>query len=331
MSNRVERLVDRLVKEERLGDLERELLQLRSAGLTREEERAWHHFYGIEAFRKGNRPEAFKRFREAAEKFPDAPEIIFSLGQEHEHRGETAAMIACFAKARFPAVPASYALTQARYAYLWGTPDEGLSYIEPIFQVYFELKIVDDTFLHIRGLPFFSEPWRTFVAFHWLKGDLTPAVERLDECMKQLGDYEFGELADELDGMRKGNFRSLLVRNREMVRWCGTKGLPCGTAAMQNAVLESRELGYEEGIAALDRVTLEPRDFPWLEDVRTAAKAALARRHGKIEEERRFRETFMARQPLLFEPHHAVHYQILEYQEDLKKGYRAARRPPGGT
>ena len=51
----------------------------------------------------------------------------------------------------------NYTLVTARYAYLWGRPDKGAEYLQPIVDAYFDLGIVDDNFLYMRGMPFFSE------------------------------------------------------------------------------------------------------------------------------------------------------------------------------
>ncbi len=89
-------------------------------------------------------------------------------------------MIECFDKAMFPKVPAQYALAEARYAYLWDRTNKGWSYVDSLMPVYFELKILDTTFLHIRGLPFFQEAWAYLAAFSQLDGDF----ERLTAYFK---------------------------------------------------------------------------------------------------------------------------------------------------
>ena len=73
--------------------------------------------------------------------------------------------VACFDKAVFPKAPAVFALAEARYAYLWDRTDKGWSYTEPLMPVYFSLKNLDTTFLHIRGLPFFQQTWSYLAAF----------------------------------------------------------------------------------------------------------------------------------------------------------------------
>ena len=63
-------------------------------------------------------------------------------------------MFACFDGCVFPKVPSSYVLAAARYAYLWGDAERGSKYVAPIADAYFQLGIVDDHFLYVRGLPY---------------------------------------------------------------------------------------------------------------------------------------------------------------------------------
>jgi hypothetical protein len=168
--NRIDELANRLAREGKADQIERELERFDPKELKGPERESWFHLWGITAFRRGDRSTAFARFRAAREACPTSSVIAFSLGQEHEARGEPALMFELFDACRFPKVPASHALVQARYAYLWDDLSRAESYIEPIFEAYWSLGIVDDTFLYIRGLPFFTQTWAYLAAFLELGG-----------------------------------------------------------------------------------------------------------------------------------------------------------------
>ncbi|MBN1855160.1 MAG: hypothetical protein JW829_20685 [Pirellulales bacterium] len=114
--NRIDALANRLQQEGKLDQLESQLDKFDPRSLEEAERESWYHLRGIVPFQQGNRQLAFKRFQEGVRQCPDSGFMIFSLGQEHEFRGETGQMFECFDKALFPKVPAQYALAEARYA-----------------------------------------------------------------------------------------------------------------------------------------------------------------------------------------------------------------------
>src|SRR5205814_2242842 len=117
--NRVEEMFNRLTQAGRAEEIARELDRFDPNRLEGAELESWYHLWGIVAFQKGDHARAFHRFQEGRSACPDSGPIAFSLGQEHEHRGEVEQMLALFDAYRFPKIPAKHALAQARYAYLW--------------------------------------------------------------------------------------------------------------------------------------------------------------------------------------------------------------------
>ena len=115
-------------------------------------------------------------------------------------------MFQLFDEHPFPSLPASYAFAQARYAYLWNDFDRGLSYVKPILKAHFDLNIADDTFLYIRGMPFFGQTWAYFAAFYELKGDLEPAVQLTQDAKRQLIEYDTSHLEKFLIAVRSADF-----------------------------------------------------------------------------------------------------------------------------
>jgi hypothetical protein len=92
-------------------------------------------------------------------------------------------------------------------------------------------------------------------------------------------------------------------------------------ASINSRVADSLQAGRE----ALEAVELTT-DLPWLRDMRTLATVGLADRFG----DRRLRDQavrdFLARQELLFEPHHVFSFGLLDIQEPLREEYQARRR-----
>jgi len=331
--NRVDALIDELIKAHPGKDIadipnaEERLVQLRESALSRTEEIAWYHLYGVLAMRRGDRAEALHRFQVANDRFPDSGEIAFSLGQEYEVRGEPDRMLMLFDTCVFPAIPARYAMAQARYAYLWEAIDRGIRYVEPIFETYLELGIADDTFLYIRGLPFFSEWFDTYACLCRLAGRLDDAETKLKAAAGRLSGYDFGEEFVRLAGMTGRDRQGRLQSARKRLRFTEKHNMPTGMTRMEIAVLEAQQT-HDEAAAKrlLDAVVLTDKDFPWLDDIRVLARWDIADRFGREDEKRTLRDDFFHRQPLMFEPHHLVTFNLIDCQEKLKPEYHSRRR-----
>jgi tetratricopeptide (TPR) repeat protein len=328
--NGIDALANRLQQEGKIDQLESELGKFNPDSLEGAERESWYHLRGIVPFQQGNRPLAFERFQEGVRQCPDSGSMLFSLGQEYEFKGETQQMFECFDKALFPRLPAQYALTQARYAYLWGYTDKGWSYVEPLISVYFDLKILDTTFLHIRGLPFFQETWAYLAAFSQLDGEFGKLTELTIRAEAECHDLDFEYLKAELEGFRSGDFSALKEKLRSSIQESEASKFPCGYQAMRlNVLLAQEAAGPQEAMRLLDSVTLAPNDLPWLDDMRLLAKCEQASKVGNAEHEAEHRAQFMARQPLLFEPDNAIKFNLLRYQESLKDDFKKSRQRDG--
>jgi len=328
--NRIDALANRLQQEGRIDELESELAKFDPTALEGAEKESWYHLRGIEPFRQGNRPLAFERFREGVRQCPDSGWLLFSLGQEHEFMGEIEQMFECFGKAMFPAVPAQCALAEARYAYLWNRTDKGWSYVEPLMPVYFDLKILDTTFLHIRGLPFFEQAWAYLAAFSQLDGDFESLSDLTRRAESKCHDLDFDYLKAELEGVRSGDFSILKEKLRSSIREAESRKLPCGYHAMRLNILLAQETDdAQEAIRILDSVRLADNDFPWVGDMRLLAKCEQAHKRGNGSMETELRTQFLTRQPMLFEPDNAVNFNLLRYQENLKRDFQKTRGRDG--
>lgn len=325
--NRIDALANRLQKEGKLADLEPELLKYDPASLQGAEKESWYHIYGIVSFQAGNRAAAFERFQEGLRQCPDSPVLAFALGQEYEYKAQIQTMLEYFDRAKFPRITTAYTLAKARYAYLWNRNMKGLDYVQPVMDAYFRIKILDSTFLYIRGMPFFGQTWAYMAAFHYLLGD-TPGLKTLtDRAERACSDFDFPRLRLKLNAIETGDSSALIERLKADVAEAAQNGWPVGYLTLQLRVLEAQAEG--DPVAAerrLDSVQFASNDFPWLEDMRLLSRCELANRAGDEAREGELQAQFFKRQPMLFEPDNAINFNLLAYQEKLKKRYQKVRR-----
>ena len=328
--NRIASLADRLRQQGRIDLLEAELASFDPRSLVGAEQESWYHLRGIVPFQQGNRPLAFERFKEGVRQCPSSAQLRFSLGQEHEFRGEADQMLACFDQAMFPAVPAQYALAEARYAYLWGRTDKGWSYVESLLPAYFDLKILDTHFLSIRGIPFFQQAWSYLAAFSQLEGNFGKLADVTTEAERTCCDLDFEDLKAELEAMRSGDFNAMKERLRSSIHEADKGKFPSGYQSLRLGILMAQESGgNDEAMGCLQSVKLTADDFSWLEDMRLLARCQLANRFGPEATEMQLRKEFVGRQPLLFEPDNAVTFNLLKYQEGLRRDFVRSRQKSG--
>jgi tetratricopeptide (TPR) repeat protein len=322
--NRVEDLADSLHRGGRANELEGELEKLDRTGLTVAEQESWWHLYGITAFQRGQDAEALQRFQQGYEQFPNSSMIRFSLGQQHERLGAIDKAFEFFSKGRFPELPREFVIAQARYAYLWDRYEDGRSFIRPFFEAYKELRILDDHFLYVRGVPFFGTAWSYLGAFSLLSGEWDELEEVTRFVVKHCSDYDFEELQLELRAQREGKPQLLIAPMQKRIQ--AASQFPAGYFQMYVAVANARAAdSANEAEAVLAEVVLAEKDLRWLEDIRTLAKAEIAHRFGHAEAEHAHVAAFLQRQPMLFEPDIAFNFHLLRYQEGLKPHYRKLR------
>jgi len=326
-TNRVEDVINAWHEAGRQGDLEAELARFDPAHLNEAERESWHHMWGIVAYQRGERAEALVRFEVAHAACPESGSIAFSLGQELQEAGEPARMFAIFDQFPYPRVPPTYALAQARFSYLWDRPDKAISYVEPMLGVYYELGIVDDTFLHIRGLPFFTTVWSLLGACHELTGDLERFRAFTKDAGERLSEQPFDKMLDFVEAAISGDFTGVVKSLGDQIDELREMSVPSGYTEMRIGVIESQMAADPHaGLARLAAVTLTERDFPWLEDVRLLARAALLGRIGDESAVAEAHLAFLDRQPLLLEPEHLFNFRLVAAQQPLKPFYQARRQ-----
>ncbi len=317
--NRVDELANNLQREGRVSDLEQELKRLDKSSLSPAEQESWWHLFGIAAFQEGRDTEALERFEAAYTRFPGSAQIRFSLGQQHIRAGDAGKGFDLFRTCVFPEVSREYAFAQARYAYIWNRYGDGLVFIRPFFEAYKQIKILDDHFLYARGLPFFGRWWAYLAAFSILSDDLQELESVTQFVTQNCRDYDFEYLQAELKAYRNDAPELLLEPLEKRLGGVPQGSFPTGYTRMNVAVIKARAattvVAAQEVLAG---VSLSEQDFPWLEDIRTLARAEAARRLGDSTLEQECVEAFLVRQPLLLEPDIALNFHLLRYQENLK-------------
>ncbi|MCS7061001.1 MAG: hypothetical protein RMN25_07515 [Anaerolineae bacterium] len=312
--NRVDALINTLHAEGRIDSLEQELRRLEASSLSRDEQISWWQAWGIAALRQGRRDEALKRFESGYHQFPDSAHIRFSLGQQYVLAGAVERGFELLRMCRFPEVPREYTLAQARLAYLWNRFEEGLNFLQPFFDVFRQVRILDDHFLYVRGLPFFGQAWGYLAALMIVSGRIEALQTQTRWFIKNCSDYDFEYLETAVRAYcddRPDLLREIWERS------CSEQA--SGHACLNAAIIRARAA---ETLAAaqtiLAQVVFDEHDFPWVEDARVLALAEAAHRHGDDIGEREYVTQFMARQPMLLEPDVALMFHLLRYQETLK-------------
>jgi tetratricopeptide (TPR) repeat protein len=289
------------------------------------EQEMWYRARGIVEFRTNHRARAREIFEEGVRQFPTSSWLNYGLGQEYEAQGRIEEMAACFQRVRLERVGSPSVLAMARYYYLWNRFELGQRVIQPIFDRYYQLKIADDMFLYMRGLPMFDESFGYRATFARLAGKLDQARYELARARSELGDLTVEDHELNLEATATGNWQPVLAHLESLLQSLDPR-VPTGQLRMKRAVLRGRAaLTVETGLAELDAVQLTADDHAWLEDIRTLARGELFHRFDTPDREQAALSEFWPRQAMLFEPNHAFNFGFIDYQETLKPHYQSHR------
>ncbi|MBI2441156.1 MAG: hypothetical protein HYV35_07290 [Lentisphaerae bacterium] len=327
----VEQAIERLFKEQRVAEIETELRKFDPEKLRGKEKDTWYFYWGVAAFRRGDRPEAFRRLDKAHRECPESDQIAFSLGQEYEAKADPQKMVSLFKACSFPKISAQYVLAASRYCYLWDLLEDGQRLLDPIRAAYFQLGIADDHFVYVRGLPFFSQTWSYLLCFCALRNDFTVIEDFTNQARAKLSDYDFDHLASTLRCYQAHSFQEKIAELERHLQNADQR-FPQGYSRTQLACLRALTLADPaQAEECLAEVAFADNDFKWLADVILIHRARLAEKTGETEREAALVAEFFSRQPLLFEPDHAVNFAFLDYQEKLKRKYRELKKAQAGT
>jgi tetratricopeptide (TPR) repeat protein len=289
------------------------------------EQEMWYRARGIVEFRTNQRVRAREIFEEGVRQFPGSGWLNYGLGQEYEAQGRIDEMIACFQRVRLERVGSPTVLAMARYYYLWNRFELGQRAIQPIFDRYYQLKIADDMFLYMRGLPMFDESFGYRATFARLAGKLDQARYELARARSELSDLTVEDHELNLQATATGKWEPVLAHLESVLQSVDAR-MPTGQLRMKRAVLRGRAaVTVEAALAELDAVRLTTDDHAWLEDIRTLARAELFHRFDMRDREQAALSEFWPRQAMLFEPNHTFNFGFIDYQETLKPRYRSHR------
>ncbi len=345
----VDRLVDEYGPKGQWTELGAVLDGMDRRRLPQSEQETWYHARGIVEYRTNHRARAREIFQEGVQRFPTSGWLNYGLGQEYEAQGRIDEMIACFRHVRLEQVGSPTVLAMARFYYLWNRFELGQRVIQPIFDRYYDLKIADDMFLYMRGLPMFDEAFGYRATFAKLAGKLDQARYELARAKAELSDLGVARLELDLEATATGNWEPVLADLESLIKSLDPR-TPTGQLLMKRAVLRGRALANGslplvgelrdnfpplragEGrvgvaLAELDAVQLTSQDHAWLEDIRTLARAELYHRIQMPDREQEALSEFWPRQAMLFEPNHAFNFGFIDYQETLKPHYQSQRHP----
>ena len=97
----------------------------------------------------------------------------------------------------------------------------------------------------------------------------------------------------------------------------------CDNSHVSTAILKAqRSKTLDEADAEIQAAQLGDSDVAWLEDMKVLAGAEAASRFGAHDIEAERIDTFVSRQPMLFEADLALTFHQLRYQENLKVRYQ---------
>lgn len=316
--NIVDETVSNLLKEGKQNQIEAELNKISIDDLSSVEKEAWFQVRGILAFQRADHIDAVKWFNEGLHHVPTSQKIMFSLGQEYIFLKKPKDAFALFDKCEFPEVSSQFVLAMSRYAYLYDEYERGMAYTSQFFTFYWQLKILDDNFLYMRRLPFFSVAWDHF-AVHCILGKHLDELKKITlKAKTTCSDFDFDNLDLELRAHTENDYKNLIEQIKARIS-NALSNFPSGYSRARLACFESfYATDYQDAISQLDNLKLAENDHQWLLDIILLAKANLANKFNMRIEEEKYVTNFLMKQPLLFEPEHAWSFGLLSYQEKLK-------------
>jgi len=316
--NIVDELANRISQEGKIEQLEVALAGLKSTELNETELESWHHLHGICAFQRSEHELALERFQEGLRECPESSQLKFSTAQEYIFLSQPNEAFPLFDECPFPSVSSAFTLAMSRYAYLFSEHGRGIKYLENLIEAYKNIKVLDDHFLYVRGLPFFSTTWANLAA-HCVLSD---QQEFLQATTEEIGsichDYDFEVLGMDLQAVVSNDYSAMVEPLQARIDASKNYTGHDGYMALQLSVFHSfSSETYPIAMETLEKRKLSDNDFPWLEDMRTLAKAAVSNRFRE-DSETGLIDSFLENQPLLFEPEHVVNFGLLTYQETIK-------------
>lgn len=314
----VEKILDKYANAGDFNSIIRELDNLDFDNLPSEEQEDWYFFRGVSEMRINNRDKALTIFETGFEKIPTSQRLAFSIGQEYEYKGDKDTAIKYFTKVKYSHQTAEFYNRIMQYFYLWSKFDQGIKMIQPILDTIYGLGIIDDTFLHIRELPFFSQIYPAKIVFSYLDNG---SVDQ-DEFIKykdKFGAEEIEPIENLMKALINKDYEPIIVSTQSILERVRKDKFPSAFQELQIALFQNKkENNLNNGLKRIDKITISDNDFPWLNDVKTLGKAELAGRLGDKQKENELLDKYFETQLLMFEPFISFDFGFVDYQEKIK-------------
>lgn len=321
--NKVEEAVKKYFEQ---GDIKAALKALEKMNvekLSEEEQKTWYYNHAVLPLWIGDRETAYKRLREASEKYPDSQKIRFSLGQEYEYHAEKEKMTECFSHTSFPHISAGEVRMESTYFYSWDDIENAYNTERQLIQYYMQLGILDTQFVSMRGFPFFEEVFHDLTALALLKKDFHDTDVVLSQAVENCTDFDKESLKLEYELIKKGDDdgRYKKLYRKDKLNFYSEQYLD-----LKLAVYEAKQKKtYEEAMKRIERVHANPDKVHSVYDLQLLTKGNIALKFDN-EKEPEFRKEFLDRVMALFGPGICLDFSVLEYQETLKQEYQNRRR-----
>ncbi len=326
--NKIQNIINLYYPYELFDLLKAKLSEIREDDLNPNELESLLDMKGVLEARFGDINRAIKIYKDACEKIPNSSAFNYKLALLLEKNGEMDTAFNYFSKLTSEEDLNVYpTLTIVRLYYLWGYYTEGLELIQSILKDYYEIGIIDDHFVSMRGYPFYGEILANLAVFAKLTKNPNLVFEEIEKAKKELKDYPFGKLEDELNAFMSGDWTERTDQLKKELKQLKEYKSPLGYNLVLLELIRARQASsYDEAIQNFNSVKITEYDFPWLKDIVNLGKAEAANRFNKIEDEQKYQKEFFEKQPLLFEPNHVFRFGLIEYQEKLKKIYQTMKR-----
>lgn len=314
----IEKILDKYANAGDFNSIIRELDTLDLDTLPASQQEDWFFYRGVSEMRLNNRDKALEIFIKGFEKIPTSQRIAFSIGQEYEQKGDQVNATHYFTKVKYSHQTAEFYNRIMQYFYLWGKYGEGVKMIQSILDTIYELGIIDDTFLHIRELPFFSQIYPVKLVFSYLENGSIDQDE-FNKYKDKFGAKEVEQIENLMKALVEKEYEPILASKQVILDKVRKDKFPSTFQKIQIALFQNKtEDNLDNGLKRIDEITIGDNDFPWLNDVKTLGKAEIAGRLGDKQKESELLDKYFDAQLLMFEPFISFDFGFVDYQETIK-------------
>jgi tetratricopeptide (TPR) repeat protein len=296
----------------------KDLDNLQPDNLSAEDKENWYFYRGVCEMKLGNRDKAFEIFEIGLKKCPHSQNILFSLGQEYANRSDKENAIRCFSQVKYSHQTSTFFYRIIQYLYLWGNYTDGIKMTQPILEAIFELGIIDDTFLHIRELPFFKHIYPVKIVFSYLSEGKVDRNE-FQKFRSKFRDDDFDQFENLITALVDKNYQPI-IESAKRIHESGRKNKIRSTfQELQIAFFENKtENNLEHGLRRIEAIKIDGNNYPWLNDAKTLGKAELYARLGHHQSEQETLDKYFENQILMFDPYISLDFGFVDYQEKIK-------------